>query len=132
MPKIIKTKVQKDEKHIVTYIKSSLKGFVVSFVLVLLLAVLYIKNIKFGDLATCILIYISFAVGGLITGYYSHKKVGGKGFVNGIIGGLLYSLIMVGFILIIVRFSFSFNLLILISISVISSIIGGILSANKN
>lgn len=133
MPEIIKTKKNKNnkpQKTIVIYLLSVLKGFAVSFAGLVLISFLLMNKGTFTTF-TKIIIYVLIASGALLCGYLAHKRLRGRGIINGILSSAIYLIIYIIISLVLMRFQVDSNLLLLVPVVLLSGIIGGILSANS-
>ena len=133
MAKIIKTKAKVNKnthKPVVTYLLSTIKGVVLSFVGLVVISVAFINNGSFTTF-TKIMIYVVLGIGAFICGYISNKKLNGRGLVNGFISTAIYLLIYFTLLLIVMKFKVGLNILIMIPVCLVSGITGGILSANS-
>ncbi len=138
MPKIIKTKSQKKKKSninvlnpVVAYILSGAKGFAI-YICLLLLITLAIHNGGEISVISKISTYFSCSLGAFISGCSAYKYINGRGVINGILGGLVYILIVLLCNLILLKLSVDIiYALILFALSLLCAATGGVVLANK-
>lgn len=134
MPKIIKTRIAKGKKSNkkystkTLYVLSALKGFIVSFAGLLITSYLLYKNGDFSFFYKMI-IYLSIAMGGFLSGYIAHSKVRGRGFLDGIISASVYSLMLIFIFALLLKINVTAHILIIVPICLLSGFIGGIVKA---
>ena len=134
MPKIIKTRIAKGKKSNkkystkTLYVLSALKGFIVSFAGLLITSYLLYKNGDFSFFYKMI-IYLSIAMGGFLSGYIAHNKVRGRGFLDGIISASVYSLMLIFIFALLLKLNVTAHILIIVPICLLSGFIGGIVKA---
>lgn len=135
MPKILKTRLLKDNKSKKSYsvktiyLFAAAKGLVFTFICFFIISFLLYKNNNFSFFYKMI-IYLSIALGAFISGFIAYKKVRGRGFINGIICSLIFCAALLLVLIIAMKLNFSGNLLILLPITVVSGFLGGTVSAN--
>lgn len=75
---------------------------------------------------------ISLAIGSFVASFYTTKKIGEKGYIIGLIIGVVVFVIITALSLIIGKNGFTLNTLFHFIIIVLSSIVGGIIGVNGN
>ena len=134
MPKIIKTRIAKGKKRNkkystkTLYVLSAIKGFIVSFAGLLITSYLLYKNGDFSFFYKMI-IYLSIAMGGFLSGYIAHSNVRGRGFLDGIISASVYSLMLIFILALLLKLNLTAHILIIVPICLLSGFIGGIAKA---
>lgn len=132
MPKILKTKKKQQKSYppVVKYVLSALKGIVFSFICFVIISLFLTKNNSF-TMFYKIMLYLIIIFGGFICGYSSHKHIQGRGIINGLLSGMIYSFALTVIILICIQFNLSSNILLIAASGIFGGIIGGIVSANN-
>ncbi len=130
MPKILKTKTTKEYPVIIEYLFSVLKGLLFSISLLCLLALLIYNKADFNIFYKAI-VYAIIGSGALISGFIAYRRIKQKGILNGLISGLIYGFVITVIIIFLSSFNISSQIIYTPLISVISGIIGGVISANK-
>lgn len=135
MPKILRTKSiknskRKDTNPIIAFILCALKGLVICFLGFAGVSLAIYKGNEFSFFWK-MLLYVFVLSGGLYSGYSSHKRNRGRGFISGLIGSSIYVLMIVVVSAIMMRLQLSSNILIVIPIGVVGGLIGGIVGANS-
>ena len=120
---------KKDSSLIRKYLISSLIGLAVLFIGWSLIAILLVSGMKLNG-STKIFIYVFICLGGFISGFLSHKKIKGRGIVNGLISSVVYGLISLILICFIMSFKISVGLFIIIPLIIACGCFGGVLEAN--
>lgn len=111
------------------YIIGALKGFLVFFILFLLMA-LVIYKFNSDNVALYYLVYLFLVLGGFITGASVYKKVRGRGFLTGVIASLPYSLLAFLLIGSIMGFNISGDILLVFLLTLSGGFLGGVTAAN--
>lgn len=118
------------KKNIVKYILSALIGLAAAVITLAVLAAAYYKMESRPD----ILFYLSYlpvALGGFLSGRNAFERIRGRGITNGITVSLIYSVLIVLFVLIMNLGAPGSSMLLIIPISMLSGAAGGITAANK-
>lgn len=131
MPKILKTGKRNDKKHNkpLIYCMCALKGLLGFGVAIALMGVIILKKAGVSD-GWYYISYIGISLGGFICGFSAHKKINGRGFINGLIASFAYCAIMIVLLMIISGFKISPSILIIVPICLISGFVGGTIGAN--
>lgn len=117
-------------KPIFIYILSVLKGIPISFAGILITSLLHTSNGSF-TFFTKIMIYAVVGAGCFISGYISNKKLKGRGIINGLITAIICTIFYTLIIILVMKFQVNENILLFLLTIIISSVAGGIVSANK-
>ena len=135
MFKIMKTKKINSSKRlklqnpVLIHLFSAAKGLVISAIILLLISFMVLKSTSFTTF-TKLIIYLSIVVGAFLSGFISHRKIKGKGYLCGALASLFYVALFFAISLVIMKFNVSVNLILVIPIIAVSGVIGGIVSAN--
>lgn len=130
MPKILKTKKQsKNQNKLIVCLLSVLKGFSV-FVIGFLLISLLIYKVN-DTLFYYYLLLVFLALGSFFAGFVSYKKLGGRGIICGLISAAVVTALLLLVILVLMKFQVTSRILLIIPITLVSGVVGGIISANK-
>lgn len=135
MPVKIKSKYKKvNENNIYTKIKPYLKGILVGDILfivgVLISGLIILKT----DSTTSFIYYIPYIfmfLGAFFCGVSVQKRVGGRGFITGILSSLPYLITVLILVCIVLRFKISVNLLISVPLCLFGGFVGGITAVNS-
>lgn len=130
MPKILKTKQSpKKQNKILVCLSTVMKGFII-FAIGFLLISLIIFKVNDKSFYYYV-IYLFISAGAFVTGFTSYKKLGGRGFVCGLLTSSILLQIIFCIILISNGFIFTSRMFLIVPICLISGIIGGIIGANR-
>ncbi len=135
MLKIMKTKKVNGSKRsgiqnpVLIHLFSAVKGIVVTAIILLLVSFMVLKSTSF-TMFTKLVIYLSVVVGAFLSGFVSHRKNKGKGYLCGALASLFYVALFIAISLVIMKFNVSVNLVLVIPIIAVSGVVGGIVSAN--
>ena len=111
------------------YVTGALKGFVVFTCLYLITAfIMYKTNAELPAIYYVMFLYI--ALGGFFCGIHTYKKVRGRGFLNGVISSLPYSMLVCLLICLINGFDVAGDILLTLLLSLAGGFAGGITAAN--
>ena len=132
MPKILKTdkRTVKNHSKITIYMFSALKGLVLFLIGLLITSLLIIKNSSNDGIIFYIFSFVLMALGGFVSGFSAHKKLKGRGFINGVIAASIYLLVLFIIIIISMKFQVGTNILLIAPICLVSGFLGGMVSAN--
>ena len=111
-----------------------IKGIVIGIIVNLLLLLVFAAVILLADIDRAFaqpFSSIALGVGGFVAAFYSAKKIGGKGYLVGLIIGLLSFITVTLIGLIINKNGLTQASLFRFAISFLSSVIGGIIGVNK-
>lgn len=112
-----------------TVLKSVILGVVVTFLIMLILSLLMLW-LDFGDTLSVPFATVSVAAGSLAAAFYAARKNGSKGYLIGLLVGIITFLLVTIISLVVSGGVLSSNTLFRFIIIVISSFIGGILGIN--
>ncbi len=111
------------------YFLGTVRGLLVFLILYFGLAFLMYKtNIESAVLYY--LVYLFICLGGFLCAIYTYKKVGGRGFLTGIIACIPYSLIIFLLFSLINGFNISSNIILVFVLILSAGFLGGITAAN--
>lgn len=116
-------------KILIIYLSSMLKGGVV-FTVGLSLIAITMEITNSNSALLYYIIYIFVILGGFICGVAAHKKLKSRGFLDGIISSVPYSLFVFIVISALTNFSFNKSVILVFVLSVLGGFLGGITSAN--
>lgn len=134
MPKIIKTRLNRDKKAKKKYSKralyllSALKGFILTLVCLMIISYLLYKNGVFTPFNK-LMVYLGIGLGAFLAGYSAHTRINGRAFSDGLISASIYTLMLLFIFSILLKLSFSAHLLIIIPVALLSGFLGGIVKA---
>ena len=124
------SKVDKVNKKPI-YIKGAILGVIVSVLFMLIFsAVLLIFNLDRAYSAP--FATISVAAGTLVASHYAAKKIGDRGYLVGMLVGIVVFVIITALSMIINKSGFTLNTLFHFIIIMLSGIVGGIMGVNKD
>ncbi len=116
-------------KKIKPFIFGTIQGLAVFFALYFILAlILYKTNLELSVLYFLMFLFI--ILGSFVCAIYTYKKVGGRGFLTGIISSFPYSLFVFFIICLINGFNVSSNIFIVFFLTLSGGFLGGITAAN--
>lgn len=135
MPIKIKNKYKKaNENNVYAKIKPHLKGILIGdilFVVGVLISGLIIFKTDSTNLILYYIPYIFMFLGAFFCGVSVQKRVGGRGFLTGILSSLPYLITVLLFVCIILRFNVSVNILISVPVCLLGGFVGGITAVNS-
>lgn len=111
------------------FVLGTLRGLAVFCVLYFILGfIMYKTN---ADLTILYyMVYLFIALGGFVCGVYVYKKIGGRGFLTGLISTIPYSIIVFLIFLFVNGFHISDNILLIFVLTLSGGFFGGITAAN--
>lgn len=111
------------------YMFGTIRGLITFIVLYLGLAfVMYKTNAEISVLYFLMFLFI--VLGGFVCAIYIYKKVGGRGFLTGLIASIPYSIIVFLVFCIINSFNVSSNIIFVFLLTLSGGFLGGITAAN--
>ena len=116
-------------KILIIYLSSTLKGGVVFAVGLSLISIL-MEITKSDSAVLFYLIYMFVVIGGFVCGIAAHKKQKGRGFIDGSISSIPYSLLVFIIISALTDFNFNNSVILVFILSALGGFLGGITSAN--
>lgn len=131
MPRIIKTKSKKilPDKPLLIYLVNALAGICITVICFLITSYLLVKGNDFSQF-TKIFLFILIGISSALSGFLSHKRIKGRGYINGLLTASMYELMLIMLIACVMRFQVSAPLFYTIPIALLSGTTGGIISAN--
>lgn len=116
-----------------TIIKSYIKALVIGvavFCLGTVLVALILQNNNKETAVLRILPYILLALGGFTAAVSAYKSLRERGFLNGLIAGVLFAVVIFSTICICLNFEITAKLIIIFPICLVAGFVGGITAAN--
>lgn len=111
------------------FVLGTLRGLAVFCVLYFILGfVMYKTNAE--QTVLYYLVYLFIALGGFVCGVYVYKKIGGRGFLTGIISTAPYSIVVFLIFLLVNGFRVSDNILLVFVLTLSGGFLGGVTAAN--
>lgn len=131
MSKTLKSgkKNEKSKSRAVLYCFAVIKGLIVFTLGIAVLSLIILKNNPNSTVFYCFA-YLIIALGSFTGGFGAHKKLRGRGFLNGLTASAVYMAVILIATVLIMKFNFSSNILIIVPICLISGFLGGTVSAN--
>lgn len=118
------------ENKYITYLKGTIIGviifFVVIFVEALIMYLLKVNNSRILEFST----YLVMCICCFISAIYTQKRLGGRGFITGIISSLPVSALVLLSVFLLSGFIFSKNYIIYFLLGVLGGFLGGITAVN--
>ncbi|MGN0526226.1 MAG: TIGR04086 family membrane protein [Acutalibacteraceae bacterium] len=118
-----------DNKYI-TYLKSTIIGLAVFFIVIFLEAlIMYLLKINSSNIfgySTYLVIFLSC----FFSAIYTQKRLGGRGFITGIISSLPISVLVLLLVFLLSGFIFSKNYIFYFLLGVVGGFLGGITAVN--
>lgn len=132
MPEIIRTSKRNKKacKPIFVYAFCSARGIALTLIILSVGAAILLNNSSFTFFIR-VVIYLSLGIGALLSGYCAHRRLKGRGMVNGSVAALFYFLLFVIITVILLRFNIKINIVYILPLVLLGGITGGIISANK-
>lgn len=104
-------------------------GLIVFFIGLLLVSLILMKTQSEADTMYYSL-YVFIGLGAFTSAIYTQKRIGGRGFITGILSSLPYIFVILAITATILGFGISGKILILLPICLISGFLGGITAVN--
>lgn len=131
MPKVLKSVKKSDKSYskAVLYSFSVIKGLLIFIIGIAVLSLTVLKNNSSSYVFYCFA-YLIIGLGAFASGFFAHKKLHGRGFLNGLISSSIYAVAILITVTIVMRFKVSANIFIVVPVCAVSGFLGGTVSAN--